>query len=94
MAGAPYCVIKDVRFPEGLRWHEGGLWFSDIAANRVYRYDPATDELAVVAELPSPSGLGFGGDRAYVVSLGYDLLYGIDLAVPSWLSVGSAFRSL
>jgi sugar lactone lactonase YvrE len=80
MAGTPYCVIKDVRFPEGLRWHEGGLWFSDIAGNRVYRYDPATDNLAVVAELPSPSGLGFSGDRAYVVSLGYDLLYGIDLA--------------
>ena len=56
------------------------LWFSDIAGNRVYRYDPATDELAVVAELPSPSGLGFDGDRAYAVSLGYDLLYGIDLA--------------
>jgi sugar lactone lactonase YvrE len=80
MAGAPYCVIKDVRFPEGMRWHEGELWFSDIAGNRVYRYDPATDELAVVTELPSPSGLGFGRDRAYAVSLGYDLLYGIDLA--------------
>jgi sugar lactone lactonase YvrE len=80
MAGTPHCVIKDVRFPEGMRWHEGGLWFSDIAGNRVYRYDPAIDELAVVAELPSPSGLGFGPGRAYVVSLGYDLLYGIDLA--------------
>jgi sugar lactone lactonase YvrE len=80
MAGTPYCVIKEVRFPEGLRWHEGALWFSDIAGNRVYRYDPAADQLAVVAELPSPSGLGFGGNRAYAVSLGYDLLYGIDLA--------------
>jgi len=80
MAGTPHCVIKDVRFPEGMRWHEGGLWFSDIAGNRVCRYDPATEELAVVAELPSPSGLGFSGDRAYAVSLGYDLLYGIDLA--------------
>ncbi len=80
MAGTPYCVIKDVRFPEGLRWHEDALWFSDIAGNRVYRYDPATEDLAVVAEVPSPSGLGFNGDRAYVVSLGNDLLYGIDLA--------------
>jgi sugar lactone lactonase YvrE len=80
MAATPNCVIKDVRFPEGMRWHEEALWFSDIAGNRVYRYDPATDELAVVAELPSPSGLGFDRDRAYAVSLGYDLVYGIDLA--------------
>jgi sugar lactone lactonase YvrE len=80
MAGTPYCVIKDVRFPEGMRWHGGRLWFSDICGNRVYRYDPATDQLDVIAELPSPSGLGFDRDRAYAVSLGYDLLYGIDLA--------------
>jgi sugar lactone lactonase YvrE len=64
-----------------LRWYEGKLWFSDIAANRVCRYDTVTKELDVVAELPSPSGLGFGVDgRVYVVSLGYDLLYGIEPA--------------
>src|SRR6476469_5950101 len=33
-------LLGDLVFPEGLRWHDGRLWFSDIHAGRVLAVDP------------------------------------------------------
>jgi sugar lactone lactonase YvrE len=63
-------VISDLTFPEGPRWHDGALWFSDMHSESVFRWVPgATAE--VVAHVPGgPSGLGFLPDgRLLVVSM-------------------------
>src|SRR4051812_34228323 len=64
-------VVDDLRFPEGPRWHDGALWFSDMHALRVLRVDPADGATTVVAEVPQqPSGLGWDADgRLLVVSM-------------------------
>lgn len=61
----PTLIFSDLRFPEGARWHEGRLWFSDMHTGQVFRADPAMrtlEEYAVVDD--QPSGLGWlpGGD--------------------------------
>ncbi|MGY1836620.1 SMP-30/gluconolactonase/LRE family protein [Blastococcus sp. SYSU DS0510] len=61
-------LADDLGFPEGPRWHEGRLWFSDFH-DRVVRRMPADGGPAVVLELDdSPSGLGWlpGGDLLVV----------------------------
>lgn len=50
--------IPELRFPEGPRWHDGALWFSDQIGNAVRRLEP-DGTVQVIAELPNPSGLGF-----------------------------------
>jgi sugar lactone lactonase YvrE len=46
-------------FPEGVRWHEGAMWFSDMHGLEVFRL-PAGGEPEVMAHVPEcPSGLGF-----------------------------------
>jgi sugar lactone lactonase YvrE len=52
-------ITEDIKYAEGLRWHDGALWFSDMAAGRVVRM-PRGDELEIVAEgIPLASGLGW-----------------------------------
>ncbi|MGY1987925.1 SMP-30/gluconolactonase/LRE family protein [Blastococcus sp. SYSU DS0669] len=61
-------LADDLGFPEGPRWHDGRLWFSDFH-DRVVRRMPADGGPAVVLELDdSPSGLGWlpGGDLLVV----------------------------
>lgn len=54
----PTTVITDLTFPEGLRWHAGALWFSDMHDHSVWRWHDGA--LERVAQLPGPcSGLGF-----------------------------------
>lgn len=55
---APRRVVDGLVFPEGPRWHDGRLWFSDIHGHRVMATYPdgATETVAV---LDQPSGLGF-----------------------------------
>ena len=64
-------VLKDgLHFPEGPRWREGALYFSDILAGTVHRLDldRNMETIAEVAELPS--GLGWLPDGTLqVVSL-------------------------
>lgn len=49
-------------FAEGLRWHGGRLWISDVLGARVYSAIPG-DEKHLELELPTrPSGLGFTPD--------------------------------
>lgn len=53
-------VISGLRFPEGARWRDGLLWFSDMHTGQVFRTDPRTYELTEVTTVPDqPSGLGW-----------------------------------
>lgn len=51
-------VATGLFFPEGLRWRDGALWFSDVFGGTVSCLDGA--DLRVVARVPGmPSGLGW-----------------------------------
>lgn len=56
---APTTLLDDLVFPEGLRWHDGRLWLSDMYAGKVLAVglDGAVEEIAAVPG--RPSGLGF-----------------------------------
>ncbi len=36
-------VVSGIRFPEGNRWHDGRLWYSDMHTGEVFSLDPVTD---------------------------------------------------
>jgi len=67
---APRTLFDGLRFPEGPRWHEGALWFSDMHARQVMKLE-LDGRAEVVAEVPNdPSGLGWLPDgRLLVVSM-------------------------
>lgn len=60
-------AVDGLAFPEGLRWHDGHLYFSDVFGRTVHRLgsDGACETLAEVPALPS--GLGFGPDGTLLV---------------------------
>lgn len=62
-------VFDGLRFPEGCRWHDGRLWFSDMHSGTLYSADPETADLriefAVDARL---SGIDWLPDGTLVVS--------------------------
>jgi len=61
-------VADGLCFPEGPRWHDGRLWFSDMHAHQVRSLDPATGEHRVEVEVPAqPSGLGWRPDGTLLV---------------------------
>jgi sugar lactone lactonase YvrE len=60
-------LVEGLTFPEGVRWHDGALWFSDMHAHTVQRLVPGAAP-EVVAEVPEcPSGLGFLPDGTPLV---------------------------
>ncbi len=63
-------LLDGLVFPEGPRWHEGKLWFSDMLAGRVMTVD-LRGNAEVIAEVPAqPSGLGWLPDgRLLIVSM-------------------------
>jgi sugar lactone lactonase YvrE len=63
-------LIDGLMFPEGPRWHDGKLWFSDMNAGKVMCVD-MQGNLEIIAEVPgSPSGLGWLPDgRLLIVSM-------------------------
>jgi len=62
------CVLLDgLVFPEGPRWHDGKLWFSDIHAQKVMTVDPEGRSDVVVSVPQRPSGLGFLPDGGLLV---------------------------
>lgn len=68
MPGALVTVVDDLCFPEGPRWHDGRLWFSDMHAHRVMALEPASGRAEVVLEVPAqPSGLGWRPDGTLLV---------------------------
>lgn len=70
MANATEVLLDGLTFPEGPRWHDGKLWFSDMHAGAVLSVD-ASGKSEVVVEVPNaPSGLGWLPDgRLLVVSM-------------------------
>jgi sugar lactone lactonase YvrE len=72
----PLAVVVDgLTFPEGPRWHQGELYFSDFFTHRVIAVDPgagtAAARVRTVCEVANqPSGLGWLPDgRLLVVSM-------------------------
>jgi sugar lactone lactonase YvrE len=58
--------LDDLVFPEGPRWHDGHLWFSDMHAHRVVKVVDGEGE--TVVEVPGrPSGLGWLPDGTLLV---------------------------
>jgi sugar lactone lactonase YvrE len=63
-------LVTGLWFPEGPRWHEGRLWFSDVLQRCVMAVEPDGSRLQRVVDVPNiPSGLGWLPDgRLLVVS--------------------------
>ena len=60
-------LLTGLSFPEGPRWHDGALWFSDFYFHTVSSVDSA-GVTRVRARVPQrPSGLGFLPDGALLV---------------------------
>jgi sugar lactone lactonase YvrE len=61
-------VLEGLVFPEGPRWHDDRLVFSDMHDHRVVALDPLTGATATVCEVPEqPSGLGWQPDGTMLV---------------------------
>jgi sugar lactone lactonase YvrE len=59
-------VASDLYFPEGLRWRDGLLWFSDVFGGTVCRV--TDDGVETVAQVPGmPSGVGWLPDGTLLV---------------------------
>jgi sugar lactone lactonase YvrE len=62
-------LFSDLRFPEGARWRDGRLWFSDMHTGQVFSSDPVArtlEEVTVVDD--QPSGLGWLPDGSLLIS--------------------------
>lgn len=70
MAMQTTVLLDGLVFPEGPRWHEGRLWFSDMHDRRVVAVDE-NGRAETIADVPNqPSGLGWLPDgRLLVVSM-------------------------
>ena len=63
-------LLEGLAFPEGPRWHEGRLWFSDMHAFTVVAVDEQGNREDIVRVENCPSGLGWLPDgRLLVVSM-------------------------
>ncbi len=66
----PRVLLDGLRFPEGPRWHEERLWFSDMHAGRVVALGMDGLSETIVEFEGQPSGLGWLPDgRLLVVSM-------------------------
>ena len=63
-------VLDGLVFPEGPRWHDGKLWFSDMQGLQVMTLDAVGRSEKIIEVKGSPSGLGWLPDgRLQVVSM-------------------------
>ena len=64
-------LVDGLSFPEGPRWYQGALWFSDIHAHRVYRLETDGTRTTVAHIDDRTSGIGFlpNGDLLVVSML-------------------------
>lgn len=69
-------VIDGLGIPESLRWHDGALWFADLARGTVHRWN-GTGTPDTVAEIPGRAGgLGWLPDgRLLAVSMDQHVVY-------------------
>jgi sugar lactone lactonase YvrE len=66
----PQVLLAGLCFPEGPRWHEGQLWFSDMHGHRVITVGLDGAARTIVEVPAAPSGLGWLPDgRLLVVSM-------------------------
>lgn len=62
-------VADGLIYPEGIRWHRGLIWFSDILDQKVCALDPETLQMDVVTQTEDrPSGLGFLPDGRLLIA--------------------------
>lgn len=67
MPGEFATMLEGHGFVEGIRWHNGRVWFSDFGHRRVYSFSPQ-DGLRDEAWVPGqPSGIGFAPDGGLLV---------------------------
>lgn len=60
-------LVDDLVFPEGLRWHDGKLWLSDMYGGKVLTVDGDGNTTEVAKVETRPSGLGFLPDGTPLV---------------------------
>jgi sugar lactone lactonase YvrE len=70
MTTPPRLLLDGLVFPEGPRWHDGRLWFSDMHAHEMVAADEHGRRETIAVLEHSPSGLGWLPDgRLLVVSM-------------------------
>jgi sugar lactone lactonase YvrE len=61
-------IVEGLAFPEGPRWHEGRLFFSDQHARQVLALDPSSGAVEEIVRVEQqPSGLGWTPDGALLI---------------------------
>jgi sugar lactone lactonase YvrE len=76
-SGGLKTVLDGLAFPEGPRWHDGRLYFSDQHAQQVLALDPASGAVEEIVRVErQPSGLGWtpAGDLLIVSMIDQRLL--------------------
>jgi sugar lactone lactonase YvrE len=63
----PQTLLAGLTFPEGPRWREGRLWFSDFYSERVLAVDLAGRAETIIAVPKRPSGLGWRPDGTMLI---------------------------
>lgn len=72
-------VLEGLAFPEGPRWHEDRLWFSDQHAKHVHTMDVDGNDEIFVSVPGQPSGLGWLPDgRMLVVGMHDRAVYRVE----------------
>ncbi len=59
--------LEGLKFPEGLRWHDEKLWFSDMLARKVMTVDLQRNVETIIKTDDSPSGLGWLPDDTLLI---------------------------
>jgi len=71
--------LEGIKFPEGLRWHNERLWFSDMVARKVMVVDLKGNAETIIELEDSPSGLGWlPDDTLLIVSMDAERLLRLD----------------
>jgi len=59
--------LEGLKFPEGPRWHDEKLWFSDMDAKKVMTVDLKGNAETIIEMEDSPSGLGWLPDGTLLI---------------------------
>jgi sugar lactone lactonase YvrE len=85
-------LLEGLLFPEGPRWHDEKLWFSDMNARKVMTVDLKGNAETIIEMDDSPSGLGWlPDDILLIVSMGEERLLRLE---PDGLKEHADLRSL